>query len=878
MSAKKKSQRAEWIKCDICSVYIYQKELEKHLQGSCSRELSRRLSDHLNLSYVQDQVFNAEVCQQVEKGLEKISNSMKDLLIQLNAETMKLCNMSIGRPITVHLPKEDATFSALVWPCAHFPSTKAGISANMCETYNLNSGEYVQLENFDDVCLPAEYLMLEPQSNITSLPSVTDLQCFMELNLSGQMFAVGNKILTCFYGRPCKFVVKELKSVTGEVFRTELNLKEHCNRTKDYYNYSHTISDTSLPLSGSPVMDHTTEKKDGFDLNESVEKLREEVQDLNISANDDLKSTSTPKKIIFTEKPDSSCLSFLIVNENTKIHIQTSSDNTDQGNRPIDAVTYDMIGGISRQLGTVREVIEAPLKNPQIFKDLGIQPPKGVLLYGPPGVGKTMVAKAVAHEVGAHVVVINGPEVISKFYGETEAKLREIFKEAAAKAPSLVFIDELDSLCPKRENVTSQAEKRIVATLLTLLDGMESSNENGHVMVLGATNRPDAIDAALRRPGRFDREIEIGVPNAQDRADILTKCLQKINHSLSSEDITSIADSAHGYVGADLKSVCKEAGMYAFKRHSKSHNASGGLLAISVTMADFTLALQDVKPSAMREVEIDVPKVYWSDIGGQEIVKQKLKQAVEWPLKHPDAFTRMGIAPPRGILMYGPPGCSKTLIAKALATESGLNFISVKGPELFSKWVGESERAVREVFRKARLASPSIIFFDEIDALAVERNSSSGSNSVADRVLAQLLTEIDGIEKLADVTIVAATNRPDMIDKALMRPGRLDRILYVPLPDQATRAEILKINFKRMPIDRDVDVSSVVAQTNGYSGAEVVSVCREAALYAMQEDIDSEVIRSAHFALALDSVRPRITKDMVQFYEAYEQNCGLHSV
>ncbi|XP_071951650.1 ATPase family gene 2 protein homolog A-like isoform X2 [Antedon mediterranea] len=828
MSSKKKSKRPEWVKCDICSLYIHQKDTERHLQASCSigsasKSASRLSSEDINQSFVQDQVFNAEVCEQVEKGLEKIPKSMKESLVQLNLETMKLCEMCIGQPITVHHPASHATFSALAWPCSNFPATKSALSTNLRNTYNVKSGEYVQLENFTDACLPAKSMLLEPRSDITNLPSITDLQCFMELNLSGRMFAAGNNILTCFYGKPCRFSIKEITSFTGEVFQAEMTSCELTSSDKSFTktnvssDYSFTISDNSLLKTSSPVMNNKN-KNEVINLNESVERLGEDVECLNIT-NDDL--TSTPKKITLTDKVNFPCVHFFVVNENTKIHIQNNEDSTDDGHRSIEVVTYDMIGGISRQLGTVREVIETPLKNPQLFKDLGIQPPKGVLLYGPPGVGKTMIAKAVAHEAGAHVIIINGPEVISKFYGETESKLRDLFKEASAKAPSLVFIDELDSLCPKRENVASQVEKRIVATLLTLLDGIGSSNENEHVMVLGATNRPDAIDGALRRPGRFDREIEIGVPNAQDRADILTKCLQKISHSLSSEDIAKLSDSAHGYVGADLKSVCKEAGMYAFKRHSKSHNASGDLSTISVVMEDFTLALKDVKPSAMREVEIDVPKVYWSDIGGQDIVKQKLKQAVEWPLKHPEAFVRMGIAPPRGILMYGPPGCSKTLIAKALATESGLNFISVKGPELFSKWVGESERAVREVFRKARLASPSIVFFDEIDALAVERSSSSGSSNVADRVLAQLLTEIDGVETLSDVTIVAATNRPDMIDKALMRPGRLDRILYVPLPDPATRTEILKINFKKMPIAEDVDVESIVGQTEGYSGAEV---------------------------------------------------------
>lgn len=413
------------------------------------------------------------------------------------------------------------------------------------------------------------------------------------------------------------------------------------------------------------------------------------------------------------------------------------------------------------------------------------------------------------------------------------------------------------------------------------MDGIGSEGSEGRVLVLGATNRPQALDAALRRPGRFDKEIEIGVPNAQDRLDILQKLLLRVPHLLTEAELLQLANSAHGYVGADLKALCNEAGLYALQRVLKKQptlpdSKVSGL--VKITLSDFLQGMSAIRPSAMREVAIDVPNVSWSDIGGMENIKLKLKQAVEWPLKHPESFIRMGIQPPKGVLLYGPPGCSKTMIAKALANESGLNFLAIKGPELMNKYVGESERAVREVFRKARAVAPSVIFFDELDALAVQRGSSSDAGNVADRVLAQLLTEMDGIEQLKDVTILAATNRPDRIDKALMRPGRIDRIIYVPLPDAATRREIFSLQFHSMPISEDVDMDELVLQTDTYSGAEIIAVCREAALQALEEDIHARSILRRHFTRALSTVTPRIPESLSRFYDDYQENSGLHTL
>ncbi|KAI8583737.1 hypothetical protein K450DRAFT_268321 [Umbelopsis ramanniana AG] len=567
----------------------------------------------------------------------------------------------------------------------------------------------------------------------------------------------------------------------------------------------------------------------------------------------------------------------------TKIAIiSEASLNDERATQP--KVAYSNIGGLEEQIRIVREMIETPLQNPQLFRKYDVRPPRGVLLYGPPGTGKTLIAKAVASETKAHVILVNGAEILSKFYGETEQKLRNIFDEAEERSPSIIFIDEIDALCPKRDEAPGEMEKRVVATLLTLMDGVTDSSQTQNrpgIVVIGATNRPNALDEALRRPGRFDREVEIGIPNVMARYSILSTILRNIPHSLDDDNIQSLAATSHGYVGADLSAVCREAGLKCINRLSvdEKWSKTRDIKDVVVTYEDMKEAMSEIRPSAMREIMLEVPKVYWSDIGGQADVKSKLKESVEWPLKHPEAFARMGIRPPKGVLLYGPPGCSKTLMAKALATEAGLNFIAVKGPELFSKWVGESERAVREVFRKARAASPSIIFFDEIDALTVKRGSDGdGGTSVADRVLSQLLNELDGIEPLVNVTVVAATNRPDIIDSALLRPGRIDRILYVNPPDLASRREIFKLQLRRIQCSEEVNAEELALKTDGYSGAEVVAICQEAALQAMEDDIDAQFIRQEHFVRAIRSMKKRITPEMLRFYDDFRSKSGLKSV
>ena len=539
--------------------------------------------------------------------------------------------------------------------------------------------------------------------------------------------------------------------------------------------------------------------------------------------------------------------------------------------RGVPRTTYEDIGGLKEEIQRLREMVELPMRHPEIFQRLGIDPPKGVLLHGPPGCGKTLLARAVANESDANFFSINGPEIMSKFYGESEARLREIFQQAEKNSPAIIFIDELDAIAPKREEVTGEVERRVVAQLLALLDGL---TERGNVIVIGATNRPNALDPALRRPGRFDREIEIGIPDKQGRYEILQ--IHTRGMPLAPDvDLKKLAEMTHGYTGADLAALCRETAMKALRRYlpeidlEQERIPPSVLEKMEVKMEDFINAYREITPTAMREVAIEVPTVHWNDIGDLEGIKQELKESVEWPLKNPEVFKRMGIAPPKGILLFGPPGCGKTLLARAVATESEANFISIKGPEVFSKWVGESERAIREVFRKARMSAPAIVFFDEIDALVPRRGAGYADSGVTERVISQLLTEIDGIESLQEVIILAATNRPDILDPAILRPGRLDRMIYVPEPDEEGRYQIFKIHTKNMPLAEDVDLRELAGLTKGYSGADIESVCREAAMIALRRDINSKEVRLSDFKDALKKIGPSITPDMDNWYRNF---------
>lgn len=557
----------------------------------------------------------------------------------------------------------------------------------------------------------------------------------------------------------------------------------------------------------------------------------------------------------------------VIVNENTEIVIKEERAK-ELPNVP--NITYDDVGGMKDTIRKMREMVELPLKHPELFERLGIEPPKGVLLYGPPGTGKTLLAKAVANETEANFYYIGGPEIVSKYVGESEERLRKIFKDAEENSPSIIFIDEIDAIAPKREETTGEVERRMVSQLLTLLDGLKS---RGNVIVIAATNRPDSIDAALRRPGRFDREIEIGVPDRDGRKEILT--VHTRNMPLDADvSVDELAAVTHGYTGADISSLTKEAAIKALRRYLPEINMeeefipSEILESMKVNRDDFFAALREIQPSALREVFIERPAVHWEDIGGMENIKVEIEEAVELPLKRPEIFEKMGIRPVKGILLFGPPGTGKTLLAKAVATESEANFIAINGPEVLSKWVGESEKTVRELFRKARMAAPCIIFIDEIDAIAPKRGfGSSEGHMVTERVVDTLLTEMDGLKALKNVVIIGATNRPDIIDSGLLRAGRFDRVIEIPLPDESARKHILEIHTKKMPLDK-VDLDEIARLTENYSGADLENICREAGMAAIREN--AKKVQMKHFLKAIKNILPAVKKEHVDSVKKFK--------
>ncbi|WP_280537916.1 CDC48 family AAA ATPase [Halopenitus sp. POP-27] len=583
----------------------------------------------------------------------------------------------------------------------------------------------------------------------------------------------------------------------------------------------------------------------------------------------------------------------VVVTDSTEIEISEkpaeeiveSAGDVGAGGDATPDVAYEDIGGLDEELEQVREMIELPMRHPELFKRLGIDPPKGVLLHGPPGTGKTLIAKAVANEIDASFHTVSGPEIMSKYYGESEEQLRDVFEEASEDAPAIIFMDELDSIAPKREEAGGDVERRVVAQLLSLMDGLE---ERGQVVVIGATNRVDAIDPALRRGGRFDREIEIGVPDRDGRKEILQVHTRNMP-LVDGIDLDEYAENTHGFVGADLESLAKESAMHALRRirpqlDLESDEIDADVLqSIQVTERDLKEALKGIEPSALREVFVEVPDVTWEDVGGLGETKERLRETVQWPLEYPEVFEQLDMEAAKGILMYGPPGTGKTLLAKAVANEAESNFISIKGPELLNKFVGESEKGVREVFSKARENAPTIVFFDEIDSIATERGQNTGDSGVGERVVSQLLTELDGLESLEDVVVIATTNRPDLIDSALLRPGRLDRHVHVPVPDEEGRRRIFEVHTRDKPLADDVDLDALARKTEGYVGADIEAVAREASMNASREFIDSvdreEVgesvgnvrVTMAHFEDALKEVVPSVTAETRERYAEIEK-------
>lgn len=629
------------------------------------------------------------------------------------------------------------------------------------------------------------------------------------------------------------------------------------------------------------------------DLMQDMQEAFEDLQDLFSRGLGGMGFQNIRFKIISTTPNQA-----VIITEDTELVIHPKATNVEEETIP--EVTYEDIGGLTEEIRKIREMVELPLKHPEVFDRLGIEPPKGVLLHGPPGTGKTLLAKAVATESEANFILLNGPEIMSKFYGESEKKIRDIFEDAEKNAPSIIFVDEIDAIAPKREETQGEVERRVVSQLLTMMDGL---NARGKVIVIGATNRINSIDPALRRPGRFDRELEISVPDKKGRLNIL-KIHTRAMPLKKDVNLEDLASKTHGFVGADLESLAKEAAMAVLRKALPDLNLDEdkeipqeALEKMIIGKEDFDSALKVVRPSAMREVLVEVPNVSWEEVGGLDNIKQELKEAVEWPLKHKESFERMGISAPKGILLYGPPGTGKTLLAKAVAKESEANFINIKGPSLLSMWVGKSEEGVRKVFERARQVSPCVIFFDEIDALAGKRGMEMGSK-VTERVLNQMLSEMDGIEDLKNVVVIGATNRPDMLDSALMRPGRFDRILLVDIPTEKGREKILQIHTKPMPIsptekeikeienylvkdtklnlttmsEKDKLIQYLVKKTEGFVGADIENFVREAAIIALRKNINAKTIVLADFDEALIKVKPSVSEDTAKRYKKIEEN------
>nr|XP_039254377.1 LOW QUALITY PROTEIN: ATPase family protein 2 homolog [Styela clava] len=767
MSSKKSKFKPQWIYSEELGGYqLFQKNREDTpINGKDqSVDCTPFISDNGLLS--------AQVVFMERKDI-KVSHNVKNSIVELHPDTMQLCEMRLGGPVVISTaPNQHGSKMAAmrVWPNINIPLGKVALTEYFCHYLHINEGETIDIIETESMCVQASTVT----ANIVNAGELeqkflnsANFKEYLQHVLDKRYFLIGQQLSIDYFG---KFMQLEIRGADGQTAENRsISLqKTELSDISDLSVLNDSFADISLHSSGNNTQE--TFMKKGFGVHKldfSYSSTPKEKKTLPLTK--DLSETSEGCR-----KTTNVSSSVFLFTQKTKLQFDTEYStsnknnviNNDENFQYFGNVSYSSIGGLEHQIKVLKDMVELPMTKSHLFKMSGLSPPSGILLHGPPGTGKSMLVKACVNETNVKTFLLQGAKILSRYFGDSEQKLHDLFKKARDEAPSVIVIDEIDAICPQRETSKTDVEKRLVSSFITLLDGVTSSNQSSskYVILLATTNRIDALDPSLRRAGRFDCEIEIPIPSPSGRIEIFQRLMSTINHTLKSKDIELLAEKAHGYVGADISAVCKEAGMKALQRTLNDTESSSEVI---VNNEDFQFGLKQVPPSAMRELIVQVPKVLWSDIGGNSEVKKKLKQAIEWPLKNPAAFQRLGIEPPRGVLLYGPPGCSKTLTAKALATESGLNFISIKGPELFSKYVGDSEKAIREFFSKARSAAPSIVFFDELDALAIERggSSSKGGGSVADRVLAAMLTEMDGVEQRRDVIVVAATNRPDMIDK-----------------------------------------------------------------------------------------------------------------
>ncbi|XP_002166795.3 ATPase family gene 2 protein homolog A [Hydra vulgaris] len=805
----RKPEKPEWVLCKYCNLYFTKYIVGKH-QQSCSDDSidsldTSRLSElFVRTAYIKDGIFSG-FAKNLETLVDEKITYFKSDLVLVNPATLKCCNLPIACSVLICYQGKE-TYGT-IWTSSAVVIDSIFLSKSHMSTLAIAENELVTISKNDSHSVLASTILFKPR-DILSKNNFVNVYDLLMNKLDDSIVTKGDIVFCPFYESELSFIVVEIMCD----FRTQ---------------YEKVIDNiATLSLAGSKELFTPTK--------------------------------SSPSKYV------AYCL-----NKETVLKLDIEDELSVKSNlNSGHFFKLSDMGGVDVQVKLLEELVQLPFENSLLYKECGINLTHGIIFYGPSGTGKTHLANAFVNELsGVSLTKISGPEIISKYYGESEQNLKKIFMSALSQVPSILIIDEFDILCPSQNLSQNESEKRIISTLLTLMDNIPA---NDLFVVFAITNNLEGVELSLRRPGRFDQDIEVGVPNVQQRFNILKKLIANFKHKMGDKSIQELASLTHGYVGSDLKALCKEAGMISMKRLLLDSKClpDRNSVNFSLSLNDFKVALSKIGPSAMKALTVDVPKVYWTDVGGQSEVKQKLREAIEWPLNHPEVFKRLGISPPRGLLMYGPPGCSKTLMAKALATESGLNFISIKGPELFNKYLGESEKAVREVFRKARNAAPSIIFFDEIDALSIQRSSNSNS-VVGDRVLAQILTELDGVESLDGVVIVAATNRPDVIDPALLRPGRIDRLIYVPLPNSESRREILSIQFRSIPVANDVDINVLVELSSGYSGAEICSICREAAMFGLREDFDCVKVSQRHFLTMFNQIKPATSSETIKFFDAY---------